>query len=253
VGPGLSGRKPSHLDGFTLLELLTVVGVISILAALLLPVVARGKASAQTLKCLGHLRQLTLATQMYWDDNGSACFRYGGVSTNGGHLYWFGWMGPGAEGERDFDAAQGVLFPYLQGRGIELCPAFSYVAPTTKLKARGASFGYGYNLYLSAGARQAPVKTSRIMKPSNLALLGDAAQVNTWQAPASPSNPMLEEWYYIDASTNQPNGHFRHAGKGNAAFCDGHAAKETFVPGSVDTRMPAQRVALFRPEILVLP
>src|SRR2546425_9551782 len=35
-------------------------------------------------------------------------------------------------------------------------------------------------------------------------LLADAAQVNTWQAPASPSNPMLEEWYYVDNSTNQP-------------------------------------------------
>ena len=83
--------------------------------------------------------------------------------------------------------------------------------------------------------------------------MADAAQVNTWQAPASPSNPMLEEWYYIDNSTDQPNGHFRHGQKANAAFCDGHVDLEKFVLGSIDPRMPSQFVGRLRPEILTLP
>ena len=33
---------------------------------------------------------------MYWDDNNGNFFRYGGTSTNGGQLYWFGWIGFGA-------------------------------------------------------------------------------------------------------------------------------------------------------------
>src|SRR5438876_106078 len=54
---------------FTLLELLIVIGVISLLAGLLLPVLARGKMSAKRITCANNLRQLSLATHMYWDDN----------------------------------------------------------------------------------------------------------------------------------------------------------------------------------------
>src|SRR2546422_6119953 len=110
--------------GFTLVELLVAIAIVALLAALLLPALARSKASARRIKCISNLRQLGLAAHMYWEDNSGDCFRYGGTSTNGGQLYWFGWIGAGAEGQRAFDASQGTLNPYLQGRGVELCPAF---------------------------------------------------------------------------------------------------------------------------------
>ena len=122
-----------------------------------------------------------------------------------------------------------------------------------KAKAQGATYGYGYNLYLSAPPAQPPVNVGRLTRPAGTVVLADAAQVNTWQAPASPANPMLEEWYYVDKSTNQPNGHFRHAHKAQAAFCDGHVAPEAPVPGSLDPRMPGQFVGRLRPEILTPP
>ena len=137
-------------DGFTLVEMLVVIAVIAVLAALLLPTLSRSKASAYRIKCVSNLRQLGLAAHMYWDDNNGNFFRYGGTLTNGGQLYWFGWIGSGAEGERTFDATQGALYPYLRGRGVELCPAFNYFMSQLKLKASGATYGYGYNLYLSA-------------------------------------------------------------------------------------------------------
>lgn len=238
---------------FTLVELFVTIAILGLLAALLLPTLANGRVSAQRIKCVSNLRQLGLATHMYWDDNAAACFRYGGSATNGGQLYWFGWMGPGAEGQRTFDARLGVLYPYLQGRGIELCPAFNYISPQFKLKANSASYGYGYNLFLSAPASQPPVNSSRLLEPATTALLADAAQVNTWQAPAAASNPLLEEWYYVDNGTNQPNGHFRHATKAEVVFCDGHAGAERMVPGSIDLRLPNQFVGRLRDEILFIP
>ena len=246
-------KRNCEQNGFTMIELLVVIALVTILAGLVLPALARSKASAQRIKCVSNLRQLGLATQLYWDDNGGNCFSYGGWATNGGQLYWFGWIGSGAEGQRSFDARQGDLYPYLQGRGVELCPAFNYASSEVKLKATDAAYGYGYNLALSAMPRQPPVNISRIREPALLALMGDAAQINTWQAPASPSNPMLEEWYYIDSSTNQPNGHFRHQQRANVVFCDGHTASERMLSGSLDRRLPNQFVGCLRPEILLLP
>jgi prepilin-type processing-associated H-X9-DG protein len=109
------------------------------------------------------------------------------------------------------------------------------------------------NLSLSAPGSQPAVNAHAISRPASVALFADAAQVNTWQAPASPSNPLLEEWYYVDASSNQPNGHFRHREKAMVVFCDGHAAPEPFVAGSLDPRLPAQKVGRLRSEILRLP
>jgi len=55
--------------GFTLIELLVVIAVIAILAALLLPALARAKLSGQRVSCLDNLRQLSLSRHMYTDDN----------------------------------------------------------------------------------------------------------------------------------------------------------------------------------------
>jgi prepilin-type processing-associated H-X9-DG protein/prepilin-type N-terminal cleavage/methylation domain-containing protein len=241
-----------QISAFTLIELLVVVGIIAILAALLLPALMRSKGSAHRIKCVSNLHQLGLAAHLYWDDNAGNCFRYGGSPTNGGQLYWLGWIGPGPEGEREFDATQGALYPYLRGRGVELCPAFNYFLSQFKSKATGATYGYGYNRFLFSSQTGPPLNVSSVRQPPGTALLADAAQVNTWQAPASPSNPMLEEWYYIDNSTNQPNGHFRHGQKANVTFADGHVGMEKPVDGSVDQRLPNLCIGRLRQEILLI-
>jgi len=91
---------------FTLIELLVTVAIIAILAALFVPALTRSQATGRRVACMNNLRQLGLAVQMYWDDNAGNCFRYSNGITNGGQLYWFGWMGPGQEGKRPFDATR---------------------------------------------------------------------------------------------------------------------------------------------------
>ena len=82
-----------------------------------------------------------------------------------------------------------------------------------------------------------------ICHPSTVALLADSAQVNTFEAPKlSIKNPMFEEWYYINQDASEPNGQFRHQQSRNAVFCDSHAEREAMVPGTLDTRLPNQRI-----------
>ena len=68
--------------GFTLVELLVVIALIAILAALLLPALSRARARAQGYQCLNNTRQLVLAWQLYSDDhNGRLAYNLGGDAT----------------------------------------------------------------------------------------------------------------------------------------------------------------------------
>src|SRR5579863_5571595 len=64
--------RPRRAPAFTLVELLVVIAVIAILAALLLPALAGAKEQGRSINCRSNLRQLQVCWEMYGNDNGGA-------------------------------------------------------------------------------------------------------------------------------------------------------------------------------------
>ena len=62
-------RRVCPSAAFTLIELLTVIAIIGILAAILLPVVGRVRESAKSARCVSNLRQVGVAIHAYVQDN----------------------------------------------------------------------------------------------------------------------------------------------------------------------------------------
>lgn len=231
------------IRGFTLVELLVVVAIIAILASLLLPTLSKARAAAYTVSCLSNLRQLGFAVRMYLNENAGTFFPYFVDIPGRGRLWYFGLepnFGRGdAEGERALDVTRGYLFRYYSdAESIELCPAFADYYRSRgalyKPKFNGASFGYGYNvlgLNTISGGKYDGKNEAQVPYPSRTILFADSGQVNTFQPPASPTNPMMEEFPMI--SPRDQTVHFRHNERANVLFVDGHVEALPPYPGSL--------------------
>ena len=79
--------------GFTLIELLVVIAIIAIIAALLLPALARAKSQAYRIQCVNNEKQITLTWAIYSTDNQDRLVLNGGdgaFSSSQPHLWVFG-------------------------------------------------------------------------------------------------------------------------------------------------------------------
>lgn len=132
---GHYGRK-----SFTLVELLVVIAVIAIMAALLLPALARAKSKARTVICMNNKHQLALALRLYADD-----FRgylpindgdYGSSPTLSAN-WVFGWMrwdldSLSTNSAVMLDPILSSLAPHTRSARIYKCPEDNYLSPVQR-------------------------------------------------------------------------------------------------------------------------
>ena len=201
------------VSAFTLIELLVVIAIIAILAAMLLPALAKAKAKAQAIQCTSNARQLSLATQMYALDNEE---RLPATGQNADPYVWIPLVKPYiANSDTNANTTKGGVFN---------CPTLMTIAHEN-IQIAGRCYAVSEKLdrandaFTKLGGR----KLTQATRPTQTALLGDGARnekltgvyyrIECWAAiPGTGKGPNLEPAVY-------PPLHNRRA---NVGLVDGH-------------------------------
>jgi prepilin-type processing-associated H-X9-DG protein len=226
-----------------LIELLVVIAVIAILAAMLLPSLARAKQRALGISCQNNLRQLQVCWHMYPSDYQdyvapNAYIYTFTTPTNGTFMRQYSWCPGNARTDTNADNIKmGLLYPYNTQTGIYHCPAdISHVEDNAGNELpyfRNRSYNmsqsvnaYGEAINPSTGTtinsdQPCFEKYSQITnpQPARLFVFIDENERTLYDAQFGfPQPPFDNEWWDMPAD--------RHYGKGrpgaNLSFADGH-------------------------------
>jgi prepilin-type N-terminal cleavage/methylation domain-containing protein/prepilin-type processing-associated H-X9-DG protein len=221
-------RTPMARRRFTLIELLVVIAIIAILAAMLLPALAKAREKARQISCTNNVKQLMLSFILYKDDNKGIWPRYQGCGEAG----WGAtpnWDVPPHNLCHETMTWQSKIYPYSNNRGIYACPSIpDSVCDTNYTGSCGLDFAdYGYNFAALGGnpagtwcftvgtptAYRGPASDSQLQKPSQTFTIGDSSG---WSALANSCSGTIEPPSAVYAAT-------RHNAGLNVGWCDGHA------------------------------
>ena len=206
-GPGDPRTGPGPRRAFTLIELLVVIAIIAILAALLLPALARAKESARSIQCLNHLRQISLATRLYAEENDDLFPRSQHSAFANRQLVWERALAPALGGDSGSTAWTNLL------QTIYHCAN----------DKKPGHLSYGFNYYLEVGEEddypgkpQTWRKLSHVPKPCTTIMFTEL------DVAADHVMPALG-WITV-ADAEKEVASRRHKQKSNYAFVDGHTA-----------------------------
>ncbi|MFH1882916.1 MAG: type II secretion system protein [Planctomycetota bacterium] len=210
-------------SAFTLIELLVVISVISLLMAVLMPVLAMARRHGKTVLCLSNLRQLTIAADMYTNSNDGyypiAYMYKAGHPVVISYAWDFTTIKDWSKNEEK--VVPGLLWQDRTIERIHQCPSFK----GSHNWLNDPYTGYNYNTsYIGHGQRESietPAKADQVIRPGNCVLFGDGGYISGankfMRAPwPSPGDMNFNDRY---AGTQD----YRHLNATNAAYCDGSA------------------------------
>jgi len=166
-----SGRKEQSArldaDSFSLVELLIVIAIIAILAAMLFPVLAAAKQRAWTIQCVSNLRQIGVAMKVFADEN------EGLYPESGTDIHWGTVDIPPPNGSGKPSWMEQIV-SYVQNTNVYNCPGNSQLPPNMQ-----GPFNYfnGVRAAYIANNGLAPVNTALIKYPSAYVISGDTCGI----------------------------------------------------------------------------